>query len=218
MAQKDSRIQALTVAGQTVQMSVTVRDERGIGTITPIQLENAMVDIPSFPEGATEVVVIATKVDPEKRAFVQLQVCPPASCKCPDCCGVVDPVISELQVPPGAIRVRESFPDIPDFEHFVTVQNGSPGLRTLRLSVNGLRVGALRLAPDQVQTVDIARYMAGTQNLVTVAGEGEPGSRALVLVSDLPAGDGKSGNRTVPPRVRWETESKAPGVNLHFGS
>lgn len=215
-AVENSRISEVAAA-KAVQISVAVRDQRGIGTITPVELDNATLQIPPFSEGATEVVVLATKIDPTQRAAVQIQVCPVASCGCPQCCGLIDPAVAELRVPPGRTRVRESFAGVPASEPFVTVQNGSPGFRWVRLDVNGVRVGFLPLLPDQVQTVNVAPYMMGLENVVTVTGQGEPGSGALVLVSDLPAGDGKSTAWAAPPRVRWEPVARRPEVNLHWG-
>jgi hypothetical protein len=212
----ESRIDSVAAAA-AVQMSVTVRDQRGIGTIVAVKKDNATVEIPPFSEGATEVVVTATKIDPEERAVVRLQVCPPASCGCPTCCGFVDPVIAELRVPPNGGRIRESFAGIPAFEHFLTVQNGSPGLRSLRINVNGHWVGLLRLQPDEIRTVDLAPHMIPKKNIITLAGEGKPGSRALILIGDLP-GAGQPEASIVPPLVRWETGAARPGVNLHWGN
>ncbi|HKH43838.1 MAG TPA: hypothetical protein VKM72_04160 [Thermoanaerobaculia bacterium] len=214
---RESRIDEVASAAQAVQMSVTVRDQRGIGTITPVKQDNATLDIPPFQPGDTEVVVTATKIDAKKRAFVQLQVCPPGSCGCAGCCGLIDPVVAELRIPAGRGRVRESFSDIPVFEHLLVVQNGSPGLRSVRINVNGRWVGWLHLGPDEIQTVDLEPYMLQAANVVTLIGAGAPGSSALALISDLPAAGDGAGTAVLPSRVRWQPATQQADLDLHWG-
>lgn len=214
---KESRIDAVTAAGKAVQMHVTVRDHRGIGTIVTTRHDNATVRIAPFREGETEVGVTATKIDPQARAVVQLLVCPPAACGCLECCGVVDPVIAELRVFPGRSRVKESFAGIPSSEHVLSVQNGSPGLRLLHVNVNGRWAGLLPLGAAQIRTADLAPFLLAEQNIVTLTGEGTPGSHALVLIGDLPAAGSAEKSPAVPPPVRWETGPGRPDVDLHWG-
>lgn len=211
---RDSRISVFRANG-TQQVQVTVADPNGIGTITVRESINAMVDIPSFVPGVTAVVITATKINPGARSSVQLEVCPPATCACTGCCGIVDPSLAQLDIPEGTHETRERFTGIPASEHFVTVQNCDSGLRRVQIVVNGRMFPPRWMRDNDVRTIDIGPAMKAAENVVTVVANGRPGSSALVLVSDLPAWP-KSLSR--PPLIEWEPGQADSGVNLHWGN
>lgn len=191
----------------------------GIGGISVYKARNADIYIPPFKPGTTEpVLVTATKIDPSKAASVLLKASPPKDCECPECAGIVDPVVTTLRIANERYRVRESFTEIPAAEHFVTIQNDHPGLRRFHVFVNGQRAASLRIGPKEVQTIDIASAMtAGSQNIVTLVGQGRPGASALVLISDVPGPGGAGANSIYRPLVEWEPGAVEKGVNMHWG-
>lgn len=118
-------------------------------------------------------------------------------------------------VPEGRSRIRKSFSDIPARERYLTIENGRPGLRRLHVNVNGIWVERLRLRRGQVQMLDLAQHMLPEENIVTLVGEGRPGSSALILISDVPGtGDASGAN---PLRIECQPGTWRPGVSMHWG-
>lgn len=201
--------------GPPAQIDMTVQAEAGIVEISAYKLVNATVDMPYFEIGTTEPVkCTATKVDQTKPSIVELQVCSPAGC-----CANVDPVLATLRIPEGRIRVRESFSDIPAAEHYVTIQNGHPGLRKLGIIVNGQRAAVLRIGPREVRTIDIPSAMMDPQNIITITAQGRPGASALIVISDVPSANDKAFEDGLrhQPLVAWEPGPWHPDVNMHWG-
>lgn len=207
--------------GPPSEMDMAVWSALGIKTIAVYKTVNATVTIAPFNAGTTEpVVCTATKIDQKKPAVALMKVCPEASgiAAADDCCFVCDPILTTLQVPKGRERIRESFTEIPDAEHYVTIQNGHPGLRKLHVFVNGQRAAVLRVGPKGVQTADIAAAMTpGSQNIITLTGQGRPGASALVLISDVPGPEGTGAGSTYRPLVEWDSSTSAEGVNMRWG-
>jgi hypothetical protein len=209
-----SRIAAVTAT----EMTVVVQDDQGVGTITVVKAVNAQVSIASFPPGTTDpILVTATKDDAGKRSSVELKYCAAPGCGCETCCGLIDPVLTTLQVPAGEDRIRQAFGQVPETEGYLTVQNGSPGLEWLRVNVNGRRAAAVRLRESQVRMLDLGRHMVPGANLVTITGFGEPESSALVLLADTPAVGRIPGSAVTLPRIAWEAARWQPGADLQWG-
>jgi plastocyanin len=81
--------------------------------------------------------------------------------------------------------VRQMFLGIPQEEQFVTVRNGSPGLRNLQVWVNGERFRLKRLRDGEEQTLDVSSAMLpGDANVFVVTANGRPGASAMVLIWD----------------------------------
>lgn len=199
------------------QIEMSVRDPSGTGLtrISVVVNVNADVVIPVLRPGSTYARVTATRVDQSKPARVVLQAC--TACGKGECCVDGDPVLTTLQIPSGKRSVRDTFADIPKVEHFITVQNGRPGLRRVRVNVNGLAAGSLRLRSREVGMLDIARYMMSKKNIITLTGEGAPGSSALVIISDVPGVQGAPNASILPSAILWEASPWKPDVDLHWG-
>lgn len=183
-------------AGPPAELDIKVQDTcSGLAEIAVVISENSEVQVPSFSPGTQDrLVVTAVKEDQESRSQVELRVT--------DMAGNVtlcDPVVAGLQVAPGRNRVRATFGEIPAAEHFVTIQNGNPGVGRVQVIVNGRRAANLQLRRGEVRTVDIAAAMMALQNIITLVADGRPGSTALVLISDVPESASESTIWTANP-------------------
>ena len=163
--------------GPPKQVKITVQDlDSGLQSITVTKNVNATVDVSAFTPGTkAPVVVTGTKTDQSKGAQVGLRATDVAG-NVTDC----DPEL--LTIKPGEVqRIR----DVPRSEHRLTLSNGSPGLRTLRVTVNRKTFELGHLRSSEVRVLDISSAMvAGSHNTITIRGYGRRGSSADVVLSD----------------------------------
>jgi len=152
----------------------------GLATVVPTIHQNCTVTY-SFTPGTTSVVrVTATKIDGSRSARVELQVTDQAGNVI-----VCDPVIANIEVPRGSGQITRTFKGIPDFEHFLTVTNGSPGVSRLAATINGRSAVLLRLGDGETSTGSFPELMrSGAKNVVRLTAFGRPGSHALVIIGD----------------------------------
>lgn len=199
-----------------IQIIVSDPEGEGLGGIRLLEAVNADVVIPEIPPGTATVVVTATKVDPEQRSRVLLAA---ATDCCFECVAVGDPVLTELRIGEGSNRVRETFSDIPAAERYVTLQNGSPGLRRVQLVVNGKRLTPRWLRDGGVRRIDIGSAMLAEKNIVTVIANGRPGTSALLVIADAPpeTGTGTLDATSVPSLIDWRPGSSRPGIDSTWG-
>lgn len=94
----------------------------------------------------------------------------------------IDPITTTLRIGSGHIDVQ-SLNMIPRAEHFIEIHNGSPGLRWLRIVVNGRYYRSLSLQSGTTN-IDAAAAMNREENTLTFTGQGETGSFADINVSD----------------------------------
>lgn len=200
-------------SGPRPQMDMIVQDaEHGIGKLYCHLMVNATVKMPTFTPGTKEpLVVTVTKVDPKRPAQVEL-----TSCTMDGCCRTGDPVLTVLRIARGRNRIRESFPGIPAAEHFISVQNGNPGLERLHVFVNGQRRAILQLSPQEVETIDIAAHMTES-NVITLTGQGPAGGRGLVLISDVPGLEKARNASALLHYVEWDSDSQREDIDMHWG-
>jgi hypothetical protein len=80
----------------------------------------------------------------------------------------------------------ETFTGVPAAESKVTIENGDPGMRQVRVTVNGIRFKETRLRPGEVRTFDVASAMRpGDGNTVVVRARGKRGASALIVLADI---------------------------------
>jgi hypothetical protein len=80
-----------------------------------------------------------------------------------------------------------TFTDVPASDSKVTVVNGKPGMRKVRMIVNGVKFKEHDLQDDEVRRFDIASAMrAGSTNTVTVRARGKKGATAVIVLADIP--------------------------------
>ncbi|MFM8358659.1 MAG: hypothetical protein ACKOET_08865, partial [Verrucomicrobiota bacterium] len=140
-------------------------------------------DRQALPEGTVKVVAIAAPVDTNAVFSCNAQV--------QSLCGSsamaqIDPVVTRLEVA-GSGVVRQVFERIPAFERYVSVENREPGLRRLRIVVNGEEYALEQLRPGESRMVEVGASMTSEEdNRIELVGEGELGAMAQVTIADSP--------------------------------
>jgi hypothetical protein len=169
------------IPGPPMQIQITAQDTgSGLASIAAKNIINATLTFFPFTQGATSPVVLtATKIDQNLSAQVELQVS--------DVVGNIttcDPVIM-LVVREKGEPESETVAGVPEAEHFVTIQNGDPGLKNLRVTVNGTQFQIAGLRDGEERTVDVASAMVeGGNNTFILTALGKPGTSATVVIHD----------------------------------
>jgi uncharacterized delta-60 repeat protein len=118
------------------------------------------------------------KLAPSLAARVELRIV--------DCSGnslLTDPVLDNLKVPKR--QVKRVFRNLPAAEHYLRLENGTPGLTELKLWVNGRRAHAGLLTDGEILRLDLAPWMrAGSRNVVRLVASGPTGATASLLIGD----------------------------------
>jgi hypothetical protein len=139
------------------------------------------VNIPGFPLGSKgPVLVTARRTDPAvTKSRFTLRVI--------DASGNVtlcDPVLT-LQVREDGQPVSDTLSRLPQAEHLVTVLNGSPGVRTLHVNVNGRTFTLAGLKDGEERSLDVASAVRpGDANAISLTAVGKPGGGASIVVHD----------------------------------
>jgi len=160
---------------------------------------NATVSIPSFDNGTTLALgVTATKTNQLAAAVVALTAT--------DLCGhrtVFDPVLATITIPATKSRLRgakSQFQAVAfDFDHWevarfdgightegmVLLQNNTPGVESLVITVNRVQFRT-KLSDGETKKLDISAALFHGTNKVTIAAFGDSGSSVDVTISDGP--------------------------------
>lgn len=152
----------------------------GLASVMVNRQENATLNIPGFPIGSPgPVTVQARKIDPALRSRVELKVT--------DVSGnsiLCDPVLT-LQIREAGKPVSERVTDLPQAEGKVTVFNGSPGVTTLKIEVNGRRFLLTGLRDGEQRSLDVSSALRpGNGNTATLTAEGKPGGDIEIVIHD----------------------------------
>lgn len=163
-------------------IQVVVQDaESGLFTIEVTELVNATISPPiSFTLGTrSPVAVNAIKQDSGSPSRLGLRIT--------DICGnvtVCDPVLT-LRIREHGKPKSQTIGDLPQAEGQVTVVNGSPGVKTLRIEVNGRNFMLTNLKDGEQKTVDISSAMLpGNGNVVTLTAQGRPGGNVEIIIHE----------------------------------
>jgi hypothetical protein len=154
---------------------------------------NATVLIPQFDGGSTLALgVTATKIDQSASAVVELTVT--------DLCGkttVFDPVFATITIPVVGLRSQLHHVAQFDFDHWVVahfdgivraegivfLQNDTPGVESLVITVNGKKFRT-QLSDGKSKKIDISSALFHGTNTVTIAAFGDRGSSVDLSISD----------------------------------
>lgn len=167
--------------GPPTSIDITVQDTgSGIASINIVEADNLNVNIPAFDLGTTAPLIVnAALLDQSMDGFIELEIT--------DLAGnvtICDPVVTTVDRTTGQ-PTSKTFSGIPEGEHKVTVRNGDPGLTKLDIIVNGTRFRLAGLHPNEVRYMDVSTAMRqGNNNIIELVAFGNPGSRAVVLISD----------------------------------
>jgi hypothetical protein len=95
-------------------------------------------------------------------------------------CDPVETTVTKLRHDRGI----QTFTDIPYEEHFITIENGDPGLRGLDIDVNGQTFLVRGLTDNEVKRVNVRRAMLrGNSNTITLIPRGRRGESADVTIA-----------------------------------
>ncbi len=143
-------------------------------------------DVIEFNPPTTEPILIrAEKINLDERATVLVEVFDndvpqPNS----DIC---DPILFQL-VADSSFSASQTYNDIPEFDHFISVQNGNgtpgSGLMELSIQVNDAPKRKFKLGDRQVIQLDVEAEMIPGLNSMTFEGKGLPGTQASIAVSN----------------------------------
>jgi hypothetical protein len=167
--------------GPPARVEVTIKDTgTGLAEILVTKSENADTVVPPFTPGTNDPVVItATKIDQSQRARVETRVT--------DLAGnvrICDPILL-MVVRENGQSLTDSMTDVPRVEDKVTITNGTPGVATLEIQVNGKKFKAGGLKDGEEVTIDISSAMVpGDSNAVSFKVTGKPGGTANVMIWD----------------------------------
>lgn len=198
-----------TRSGPPVQIEITAQDTgSGLASIEVITADNCTISVAAFTPGTTApVLVTATKTNPAITARVAI--------RARDLAGNVldgDPVITELVIPKKATKVVKSFPGLPAVESWLTVENDTPGLKKLVVTVNQTKPLTLTLKNGQRREQDLAsRIQPGDGNTIKLVGHGKPGARALVIIAEPPVA-----GSAARLRVQRVSPQSGPPVSLEW--
>ena len=191
-----------------MQIDIAVQDTgSGLAEIQVVVADNCTLSIPSFTPGTTtRVVVTATKTNPALAARIAL--------RATDVAGNLqdgDPVVTELVIGKKQTKVVKTFTGLPAIESWLRVENDTPGLKKLVVTVNQTKPLNLPLRDGQTREQDlVSRLVAGDGNTVKLVGYGKPGSRALVIIGDPPSAGS-------PAKLRIQRVAPGSGsVNLEW--
>jgi Ice-binding-like len=183
------------IAGPPKQVVLSVQSAGGLSSVfvnTP-PTTNATVSILPFDNGTTQALgVTATKIDQSASAVIELTVT--------DLCGhttVFDPVFATITIPATGPRSKFRHVEKFDFDHWevarfdgiggtegmVFLQNGTPGVDSLVITVNGTQFRT-NLADGKSKKIDISSALFHGTNKVTIAVYGDTGSSVDLSISD----------------------------------
>lgn len=178
-----------TTTGPPKQVIFKVQAAGGLFTVLEA-ITNGTFSISPFDIGTTQFVgVTVTKIDQSARTVVALTVT--------DQCGgttTFDPVFATITIPAAKShhhaekfdfdhREVARFDGIGHTEGIVLLQNDTPGVESLVITVNGSQFRT-RLSDGQTNKIDISSALFHGHNTVTVAAFGDRGSSVDLTISD----------------------------------
>jgi hypothetical protein len=168
---------ASIVPGPPKQLHVSVLDAgSGLRSIQVKKLVNGATTVPTVLGITTAADVVTTKLDQTQPSTVQLEVTD-AERNTTRC----DPIVVTVV---RGIGNATTLSDVDAADHVVTVHNGSPGLRSLLMTVDGKRFH-VALRPGRVRSVDIGDAMTnGSHHVIVLSGRGAPKTAADVVIAD----------------------------------
>lgn len=177
---------ANVIAGPPKQIQLSVQDNgSGLQSIIVNTSTNAITVVDPFVTGTTSAVTVtATKVNQSQSAVVGLtatDVCQNQT--------VFDPLDVSLGEAKGIQSLTETSRSvtatgISDVEHFVMIQNGDPGVKSVIVTVNGKRFEITGLKNGETRRgIDIGSAMTkGEPNTVQFRSKGKLGAGAIALL------------------------------------
>ena len=167
--------------GPPLKVTMTFRDSgSGIARFEIVDAVNLTIKLPSFSAPSPgPLVVTGTRINQRKSDGMTIRAIDAAGNTM--LCDPVSTTVTRLKHENGI----QTFNDIPDVEHFVTVENDNPGLRRLDVIVNGRTFRVRKLDDYEIALIDISSAMApGPVNTITLVPYGKKGDSAIVMIAD----------------------------------
>ena len=167
--------------GPPLKVTMTFRDSgSGIARFEIVQAVNLTTTLPSFSAPSPgPLVVTGTRIIQRKSDGMTIRAIDAAGNEM--LCDPVTTTVTRLKQEKGV----QTFNNIPDAEHFVTVENDRPGLRRLDVVVNGHTFKVKKLDDYEIALIDIASAMQpGPVNTISLIPYGKKGDSALVMIAD----------------------------------
>ncbi len=165
-------------SGQPI-MWIDVQDaDTGLASINILYTRNITVDIVGFSFGTMlPVRVTGTAIDPALSMGLTFEAFDLSGNRV-EC----DPVLATVDRETGR-PATETFSGLPAAESNVTIRNGSPGISTADVVVNGVLYRLAGLRPGEEVALDVAAAMLpASDNPTSFTFHGRPGSRAVVFI------------------------------------
>lgn len=169
------------LTGPPAQVIATIRDTgTGLASIVVTKSENSDTVVPPFTVGTTDPVTVnSTKIDQSQRSRVELVVADLAGNQ--RVCDPIQTLITRDEDKPET----QTFRDVPLAENKVLITNGTPGLKKVEVTVNGIKFKAKELQDGQRTTLDISSALhAGENNVVTIKASGKKDGWADIVIWD----------------------------------
>ena len=97
---------------------------------------------------------------------------------------ICDPVIA-LHIRESGKPASQTYTGLPQAESKVRIANGSPGVSSVELVVNGSRYKVSGLREGEERFLDVSAAMtAGNSNTITATARGKPSGSVLIVISD----------------------------------
>ena len=164
-----------------------MRDEdSGIASVEVVTILNSTWSLPPFVVGTTdELVGVQTYINNRLPAAVDLRITDVAG-NVTECDPLVTTVRVHKRLRAGRHSVVQVFTGLPQAESVLRLFNGRPGLKRLRVTVNGHVFWFNRLKARQRHMYDFAKVMRpGYTNTIRLRPYGRPGSSARIELSNL---------------------------------
>ena len=158
----------------------------GLQSVEVTEIVNSTFSLPPFTVGTTDQLTgVQTYIRNTKPANVDLRITDVAG-NVTDCDPLVTSVKVSRQLRAGRHALVQTFTGVAQAESKIRIVNGEPGLKRLRVTVNGQVFWFNRLKPGQVHVYDFAKAMRpGHTNTIRLRGYGRPGTSARIELSNL---------------------------------
>lgn len=166
------------VSGPPKQVVLGSHDtQTGLKSLTVLECSNCTAVNEAFTVGTNATVTTtATKTDPSESSAIKLQATDVAGNTT-----TFDPIDFEI-TERGAVKEKTVL--ISPEETKVIIANGTPGIHSFEVTVNGKLLPLVRLKDGGSATIDISKYIAPpTQNRVTIYALGSPHGTAWVVIT-----------------------------------
>jgi hypothetical protein len=158
----------------------------GIKSVDVESIVNSTWSLPPFTQGTTDLLTgIQTFINNRKSANLDLLITDMAG-NTTEC----DPWVSTMRVShklkAGVHTSVQVYTSVPQAESQLEIVNGKPGLKRVRLTVNGRTLWLNRIGPHQRVVMDLSRWMKpGNTNSIRIRGYGKRGASARFQLSNL---------------------------------